>query len=77
MEVMKKLKVRRIGNSLGVILPKEVLEQLGAKEGDELVLTRAQDAWLMARRDEKFQRVMKYAAEGMDEYRNTLRELAK
>ncbi len=77
MTIMKKLKVRRIGNSLGVILPKDVLEQLGAKEGDELVLTRAQDAWLMARRDEKFQRVMKYAAEGMDKYRNTLRELAK
>ena len=32
----KKLKVRRIGNSLGVILPKEVLEQLRVEEGDGL-----------------------------------------
>ncbi len=77
MTIMKKLKVRRIGNSLGVILPKEVLEQLGAKEGDELVLTRAQDAWLMARRDEKFHRTMKHAEEFINKYRNTLRELAK
>ncbi len=77
MTIMKTLKVQRIGNSLGVILPEEVLEQLGAQEGDELVFARAQDAWLVARHSEKFQRAMKYAVEGMDKYHNTLRDLAK
>ncbi len=77
MSMIRKIKVRKIGNSLGVVLPKDVLEQLGVKEGEELVFTRAQDAWLVARRGEKFQRVMKYASEGMDKYRNTLRELAR
>lgn len=74
---MRKLKVRRIGNSLGVVLPKEMLQELGVGEGDELIATRAQDAYLIGRRDETFQRAMKIAEKGMNKYRNALRELAK
>ena len=39
----KKLKVRRIGNSLGVILPKEILEQLRVEEGDGLDYSASKD----------------------------------
>ncbi len=74
---MRKLKVQRIGNSLGVVLPKEMLQELGVGEGDELIATRAQDAYLIGRRDEAFQRAMKIAEKGMNKYRNALRELAK
>lgn len=74
---MRKLKVRRIGNSLGVVMPKEMLQELGVGEGDELIATRAQDAYLIGRRNEKFQRAMEIAERGMNKYRNALRELAK
>ncbi len=70
-------KIRRIGNALGVVLSKDMQEHLGVEEGDELVFTRAQDAAHLARHHEKCQKVMKYAEEGMNEYRNALRELAK
>ena len=74
---MRKLKVHRIGNSLGVVLPKEMLQELGVGEGDELVATRSQDAYLIGRRDEAFQQTMKNAEKFMNKYRNALRELAK
>ena len=43
-----KTKVRKIGNSQGILLPREVLQQLQVKEGDALYLTRAPDnaAWI-------------------------------
>ncbi len=74
---MKKLKVRKIGNSLGVVLPKELLAELGVGEGDELVATSAQDGILVGSRSKKFERTMEIAERGMKKYRNTLRELAK
>lgn len=72
------LKVRRIGNSLGVVLPKETLERLGVGEGDELVVT-TRDAGTVTLEpaDDEFQRQMEVARKGMDRYRNALRELAK
>jgi putative addiction module antidote len=36
---MQHLKVRKIGNSLGVVLPKELLAQFGVDEGDELIVS--------------------------------------
>ncbi|MCF6199464.1 MAG: AbrB/MazE/SpoVT family DNA-binding domain-containing protein [Hyphomicrobiaceae bacterium] len=74
---MKKLKVRKIGNSLGVVLPKELLAELEVGEGDELVATRAQDGILVGSRSKKFERTMEIAEKFMKKYRNTLRELAK
>ncbi len=40
---MVELKVRKIGNSLGVVLPKEVLNRLQAKDGEALFLVEAPD----------------------------------
>ena len=74
---MKHLKVRKIGNSTGVILPKDVLAELGVQEGDELTLTKTPDGYTIVNRSEKFKRTMEIAEKGMNKYRNTLRELAK
>jgi len=74
---MKKLKVRKIGNSLGVVLPKELLAKLEVGEGDELVATSAQDGILVGSRSKKFERTMENTEKFMKKYRNTLRELAK
>jgi len=73
-----KTKVRKIGNSYGVILPKEAMEQLCVKEGDALYLTEApQDSLRISKADEAFAKKMEIARKGMDRYKSALRELAK
>lgn len=75
---MQHLKVRRIGNSLGVVLPKDVLAQLGVGEGDELIATAAPGGELRLTRGEvNLERQLEAARKGMRRYRNALRELAK
>ncbi len=75
---MQRLKVRKIGNSLGVVLPKETLAQLGVGEGDELIATKAPRGEVhLTPPDEDFERQMRAAEEIMDRYRNALAELAK
>ena len=75
---MQHLKIRRIGNSLGVVLPKDVLVRLGVGEGDELILTDTPARKVSLEPvDEDFERQMRAAEEIMDRYRNALAELAK
>ncbi len=74
---MKRSKVQRIGDSLGVVLPEEVLEHLGVEEGDELALIGMQHACLLLRPGNKFQRIMRHATECMNRYASTLRDLSK
>lgn len=72
------LKLRKIGNSVGVVLPKEVLARLDAGEGDTLVLTEVPDGGfrLMPNKNE-FAQQMAVAEDIAKRYRNALRELAK
>ena len=71
-------KVRKIGNSLGVVLPKEALQQLEAEEGTVLYLTGSPEASLRVTAEKPgFKDMMAIADEGMKRYRNALRELAK
>ncbi|MCC5834501.1 MAG: AbrB/MazE/SpoVT family DNA-binding domain-containing protein [Opitutales bacterium] len=71
-------KVRKIGNSLGIVLPKEALQVLKVEEGQSLYLTESPDNSLRITGDRPgFEEVMKVAEEGMNRYRNALRELAK
>jgi len=74
---LKKLKVVKIGNSAGVILPKEVLEKLNVSVGDQLSCTQTPDGINLSSRDEEFDRQMTAARDIMKRYRNALRELAK
>jgi putative addiction module antidote len=75
---MQHLKIRRIGNSLGVVLPKDLLAQLGVGEGDELVVTSAPERGLRLTRGEAdLERQLEAARKGMERYHNALRELAK
>ena len=73
-----KTKLRKIGNSYGIILPKEILHSLQIKEGDTLYLTEAPEASLRLTPERKgFDDMMALAKKGMRKYRNALRELAK
>jgi putative addiction module antidote len=72
------LKIRQIGNSLGVVLPKETLNRLNLKSGDVLHLTEAPDGSMrITPYDPEFEEQMRLAREGMGKFRNALRELAK
>jgi putative addiction module antidote len=75
---MAQMKVRAIGNSLGVVLPKEILTRLKVKSGDILHLTEAPDGSMrITPYDPEFERQMQRARQGMTKFRNALRELAK
>jgi putative addiction module antidote len=72
-----KLEIKKIGNSTGLILPKELLARLGLKQGDSVVLTETPDGFAVSRGDETFEKGMELAREAMKTYRNALKELAK
>jgi putative addiction module antidote len=75
---MVELKVRKFGNSLGVVLPKEVINRLHSSDGERLFLVEAPDGdYRLTSYDPEFERQMKIADEGMARYRNTLHALAK
>lgn len=71
------VKLRKIGNSLGLILPKDVAEHLHVGEGDTLhVLTDADGARLTPY-DPDFEKSMEAFQRTRRKYRNALRALAK
>ena len=74
---MVQMTVRKIGNSLGVILSAEVTTALQVGEGDKLFLTQSPEGFRITPYDPAFERQMKVATKGMKKYRNALRELAK
>ncbi len=74
---MYALKVRRIGNSLGVTLPKEALEKLKVKEGEIIFLTETPDGFRVTPYDETFEKAMKAFERTHGKFRNAFRELAK
>lgn len=73
----KPLKLIPIGNSTGVVIPKDLLNQLGAEAGDTLFPVRTPGGIELRRSDPEFEAEMKIAREIMRRRRNVLRELAK
>lgn len=74
---MTALKLTRIGNSVGVVLPKEVLARLKLEAGDSVYLTEAPDGYRLTPYDAEFEAQMKVARDVMKRRRSALRELAK
>jgi putative addiction module antidote len=74
---MNPLKVTKIGNSLGVVLPKEALARLKVEQGDALYLTESPDGYRLTVYDPAFDQQMEAARKVMKKRRNVLRELAK
>lgn len=71
------LKLRKVGNSLGIVLPKEVLAHLKVAEGDTVTLTEAQDGVRLSASNPEFAKTMAVFESLNRRYRNALRELAK
>ena len=76
---MFKLEVTEIGDSLGIIVPKEVLDQFNVRVGDFLFLTESRDGVQIKPCDPEFEEDMELARtrKFMREHRDALRELAK
>ena len=75
---MTALKLRKIGNSLGVVLPKEVVNRLNAGEGDRLFLIEEPNGtYQLTPYDPAFEKKMEKAEDIIARYRNTLHVLAK
>ncbi len=74
---MHRIKIRRIGNSLGATLPKEVLQKLNVSEGDTVFLTETTQGVQLTAYDPDFEAAMQAFAETRKNYRNALRKLAK
>ena len=78
MGMVLELKLRKIGNSIGVILPKEVLGYMQVEMGDSLSMTKAPDRTVhLSPHKAEVARQMEVAQKVMKRYRHTLRELAK
>ena len=73
----KKLKVTAIGNSTGVILPRELLEKLRVDRGDELMVHETPDGIVLTPFNAEFARQMDVAEKIMRKRRNLLRKLAE
>jgi putative addiction module antidote len=71
------LKLTQIGNSVGVILPKEVLSKLRVEKGDTLYLTEAPEGLRITPHNPEFEKQMETARAIMKKRRAVLRELAK
>jgi putative addiction module antidote len=74
---MYKLKIQKIGDSLGISLPEEVLQQLNVGEGDNVFMTETDEGIQITVNDPEFERAMKIYKQGSEKYKNALRELAK
>ena len=74
---MSALKLTQIGNSVGVILPKELLARLKVAKGDSLFLTEAANGLTLTPYDPELDEQLKVGREFMREYRDTLHQLAK
>jgi putative addiction module antidote len=77
-QVVATVKLKKIGNSAGVILPKEVMARLQLSVGDTFYATLTPEGGIrLTPYDPDFEKAMKVARRGMKIYRNALAELAK
>ena len=75
---MVALKVRKIGNSLGVVLPREVVSRLNAADGKQLYMSETPDgSYRLSPYDPSFEEKMNRAEDIIGRYRDTLHVLAK
>lgn len=71
------LKLTQIGNSVGVVLPKDALAAMKVGKGDSIHLTESPEGFRLTAYDPDFERQMSLAEDIMKQRRNVLRELAK
>lgn len=71
------LNVKKRGNSLSVIIPKEMAAEMNIEDGDTLFVTKTPSGYEISPYDPNFAKKMEIARRGMKKYRNALIELAQ
>jgi putative addiction module antidote len=74
---MVKTKIAAIGNSMGVLLPKEMLVRLNLEKGDPVFLVETERGVELTPYDPSFERQLKIASSLFKKHRSALKELAK
>ena len=74
---MAALKLRKVGGSVGVIIPKEILDALHLAEGDQLFANTSNNSLHLTPYDPDFDAAIEAFSHTRRKYRNTLRKLAK
>ena len=74
---MYPLKLTQIGNSVGVVLPKELLARLHVEKGDTVYATESTEGFTLTPYDPEVAKQVEAGREFMREYRDTFHELAK
>ena len=74
---MFKLKVRKIGNSLGTLLSADAVAMLKVQEGDELFIVEDVDGFRITAYDPEFEQAVAVFEKGRRKFRNALRKLAE
>ena len=75
--LMIKVKLTSIGNSMGIVLPKEALKKLKIGKGETLYLVDSPEGFMLTPYQQNFEKQMEVAEKVMNKYRNALHELAK
>jgi putative addiction module antidote len=74
---MHALKLTQIGNSIGVILPKEALSRLKLSKGESVFLTETPDGYTLTPYDPALEEEIQAGREFMRDFRDTFHQLAK
>ena len=74
---MIKVKVTRVGNAMGIILPEEALAKLKTGKGETLYLVDSPEGYMLTPSQQNFEQQMQSAEKVMKKYHNALNELAK
>ena len=74
---MTQVRLIQIGNSLGVVLPRETLSKLGLKKGDALAIRDEDGEVTLSPYDPTVARQMSHVEDGIRHYRDALKELSK
>jgi putative addiction module antidote len=69
-------KLRKVGTSLGTTLPKDVIDRLGLREGDQLHIVLTSEGIMLSPYSPDFEAFLKAAEETTAEYRDALKALA-
>lgn len=69
--------IRKIGNSEGIIIPKEMLDQFGLKSGDSVEISAGKSGLFLKVPDEDFARQVANAERFMEKYKVALKKLAE
>lgn len=75
--MVRTVKLRKMGGSIGATLPKDLAERLHLDAGDEVFVVVTDKGLLITPYDPTFEKAMKAYRRGSKKYKNALRELAK